>query len=258
MDAQIRGGLDGTSLKRLAAVLMLVDHIGAVLLEYILIYGSEAVLFHSPEWYAVYRWDRILRTVGRLSFPIFCLLLSEGFLHTGNRKKYFLRLVLFALLSEIPFDLAVFDRLMAWEHQSVMAELALGLLTLWAAEEISERTGWEKELPVLGGAVLAGCLAAEAVRADYGAVGILYMAGFYYFRASRGGRTLTAGVLGVIDTAGFTVGSGALSAAFVYLYNGRRRQGAGRWRYAFYGFYPVHLLVLFLIRRFWLGISAGG
>ncbi len=256
MDGGMQRGLDGTSLKLLAAVLMLIDHVGAVLLEYILVYGWDFILFHSPEWYAVYRWDQILRSAGRLSFPIFCLLLSEGFLHTASKKRYFYRLGIFALISEIPFDLAVSDRWMDWAHQSVMAELALGLLTLWAAQELCRRIGWDKEQPILGAAVLAGCLAAEAVRADYGAVGILYMAGFYYFRNSRGKRAAVSGIIGLMDTLEWNGGIGLLSAVFVYLYNGRRGNSRGGWKYAFYGFYPAHLLLLFLVRRFCLGVAA--
>ena len=104
--------------------------------------------------------------------------------------------------------------------------------------------------------VLVGSLAAEALRADYGAVGILYMAAFFWLRENRAGPGAAAGLLGLLSTLEVNKGAGALRD-FVYLYNGRR--GRAGWRYGFYLFYPAHLLALFLIRRLgWRFESMGG
>ena len=245
-------GLSGSALKYIAAFSMLLDHVGLVLLEYLLVYGGHILAFDSPYRPMVVLWARGLRMAGRLAFPIFCLLLAEGFVHTRSRGRYLLRLGVFALISEIPFDLAVYNQWVCWDGQNVMLELALGLMTLWAAEEAARRSVWGRNPFAFGCIVLVGSLAAEALRADYGAVGILYMAAFFWLRENRAGRGAAAGLLGLLSTLEVNKGAGALSGFFVYLYKG----GGGRagWRYGFYLFYPAHLLALFLIRRLGMGI----
>lgn len=91
-------GLSGSTLKLIAIITMLIDHIGAAVIARLLIAGQGSEMLYKI-YYA-------MRAVGRVAFPIFCFLLVEGFFYTGSRKKYALRLFGFALLSEIPFDLA--------------------------------------------------------------------------------------------------------------------------------------------------------
>ena len=81
--------ISGYHLKYIALFSMFLDHIGVIGKAFL----SKNVYF-------------LLRAVGRLSFPLFCFILAEGFFHTKNRKKYQQRLFIFALLSEIPYDLA--------------------------------------------------------------------------------------------------------------------------------------------------------
>lgn len=76
--------LDGTVLKLIACLSMFIDHLGAVCFS-----GMMG-----------------FRIIGRLAFPIYCFLLVEGAVHTRNMKKYILRMGIFALISEVPFDLA--------------------------------------------------------------------------------------------------------------------------------------------------------
>ena len=109
-----RRGLTGTALKLIAVVTMFLDHIGAAILESTAIWvilddAAETTIdyfFNSSALEVIRNADVILRAIGRVSFPIFCFLLVEGFLHTKNLRKYFLQLGVFALLSEVPFDLA--------------------------------------------------------------------------------------------------------------------------------------------------------
>ena len=112
-----RLSLNSWQLKLLAVLTMLVDHTGALLFPQIAVF----------------------RIVGRLSFPIFCLLLAEGAAHTSGKARYFLRLLLFAVLSEIPYDLAFFGSLFYPGSQNVLFELALGLLAIFLIQKISFR-----------------------------------------------------------------------------------------------------------------------
>ena len=106
-----RRTFSGTALKTIACITMLVDHIGASCIEAgILTPGLDAGTLSQDalSTYPLYRLDMVLRFTGRLAFPLFCFLLVEGFVHTHNVKGYLGRLVLFGLLSEVPFDLAFF------------------------------------------------------------------------------------------------------------------------------------------------------
>ena len=124
----------------------------------------------------LYQADRILRSVGRISFPIFCFLLVEGFVHTSNRKKYALRLFLFACVSELPFDLCFNGGLLEFSYQNVMFTLLIGFLTLWLMDIVRQKN------PVLllftaGGGILLGKLFA----ADYNWKGIVLILILYLF-----------------------------------------------------------------------------
>ena len=116
--------LSGTALKRIACLSMLLDHIGASLLE-------NGLFKQGSFWPGDVQLDGVLRLAGRLAFPIYCFLLVEGFLHTHDFKKYALRMLGFALISEWPFDWAFFSGVY-WGHQNVYFTLLLGLLAILA------------------------------------------------------------------------------------------------------------------------------
>ncbi len=149
--------MNGKWLKVIAIITMFIDHVAAAVLSPYILDVKEAVnagtLVLTDEMY-----DRFLmlqdvysfmRAVGRIAMPIFCFLLVEGFLHTKNIKKYFSRLLLFALISEIPFDLAFEQKLIYWKHQNVFFTLALGLFLLWIIRQISLREKWNSHLQIL-------------------------------------------------------------------------------------------------------------
>lgn len=115
-------GLSGSTLKLIAIITMLIDHIGAAVIARLLIAGQGSEMLYKI-YYA-------MRAVGRVAFPIFCFLLVEGFFYTGSRKKYALRLFGFALLSEIPFDLAFSGKILEFGYQNVFFTLLIGLLTI--------------------------------------------------------------------------------------------------------------------------------
>ena len=110
-------GLNTFTLKIIAIVSMLVDHIG-------LVFFPEVMMF---------------RIIGRISFPIFAYVLAEGIYYTKDITKYMLRLGIFALLSEIPYDLAVMGSVLEFSHQNVFFTLFFGVLMFWAYKKIEHQ-----------------------------------------------------------------------------------------------------------------------
>ncbi|HPF83207.1 MAG TPA: TraX family protein [Bacilli bacterium] len=136
----------GSTLKIIAMVTMLLDHIGAGILDRVLISnGLEAVSFFNigaitsfGNFQIIGYIALIFRILGRLAFPIYCYLLVEGFKYTKDIKKYILRLLLFAIISEIPFDLAFAGKLISFEQQNIFFSLALGMTLLWSYKSINK------------------------------------------------------------------------------------------------------------------------
>ena len=221
--------LSGTALKRIACLSMLLDHIGASLLE-------NGLFKQGSFWPGDVQLDGVLRLAGRLAFPIFCFLAVEGFLHTHDVKKYVRRLLLFGLLSEVPFDLAFFRTPFAPQHQNVYWTLALGVLAMAGLKRFEKENG----LPGWQGLVWAGGCAALALAAntDYHAIGVLIICTLYLTRADRKRQCLAGALLFLFEL------TAPLAFVLVWFYNGQRGACSPLQKKAFYWFYPVHLLVL--------------
>lgn len=213
--------MDRFQLKLFAIATMLIDHIGAVLFPQYLLF----------------------RIIGRLSFPIFVYLIAQGLIYTSNVRAYLGRIFLFALISEIPFDLA-FHRTVSYPgSQNVFFTLFLGLAAIAVLKEY-----WGKHpLPALLFAVAMAVLA-ELLQTDYGWFGVAGIIIFYCFRNDRAKGIF---VFSLVLT-GFSLMTGTLelyallSGVLIYFYDGAKK---GRWtlKYFFYAFYPVHLLLLYFI-----------
>lgn len=231
-------GLSATALKGLAMVFMLLDH-------------SFIALSGRPGY-----WMHIL---GRLAFPIYCFLLVEGFFHTHSRKAYALRLVLFGIISELPFDLLAAGRWVYPGHQNVMFTLALGVGAMTFAQKARE-----KKYPGENLAGVFACLAgAVLLNVDYGHAGVLTVLLFWATREmGRKGKLFQLAGLVFINYAllgGYRVMAGGvlirpqlaavLALPLIWLYNERPGKGGKAFRIAAYWFYPVHLLVLGLLAR---------
>ena len=229
----------GTALKTIACITMLVDHIGASCIEAgILTPGLDvgALSQDTLSTYPLYRLDMVLRFTGRLAFPLFCFLLVEGFIHTHDVKRYVQRLVLFGLVSEVPFDLAFFRTPFAPQHQNVYWTLALGVLAMAGLQRFEKENG----LPGWQGLVWAGGCAVLALAAstDYHAIGVLIICTLYLTRADRKRPCLAGAVLFLFEL------TAPLAFVLVWFYNGQRGACSPLQKKAFYWFYPVHLLVL--------------
>ncbi len=229
----------GNGLKLLAVITMLIDHIGVILIEKRLPGGILALDFsmimNSPEMSGLFMIDGILRMIGRVAFPLFCFLLVEGFVHTGDIQKYSRRLLLFGIISEIPFDLALFDTCFFAGYQNVYFTLYLGLLGMMAINRYTFHP-WKQFF-----AVAACALGASLLQADYGAFGVLLICVIYLFRGNKKQMTLWGSLLTIWEL------TAPLAFIPIAMYNGRR----GKWnlKYFFYVFYPAHLFLLWAIGK---------
>jgi hypothetical protein len=207
------------------------------------------------------------RSIGRLAFPIFVFLLVEGFHNTRNVKKYLARLGIFALISELPFDLAfynsyfkgvsikadlpnmfkdaaLFDLMIArfLKHQNIFFTLFLGLFAIWLMSMVEKK--YSKNvfyINIINAIITIGfSILAALLRTDYGFVGILLIVAFYLFRGSK--PLLVIAML--ILSGEITQALSAFSIIPIAFYNGQKGKSM---KYFFYAFYPAHILILFLL-----------
>ncbi len=219
------------ALRALALVCMLVDHAGLALFPNI---GA-------------------FRCAGRLAFPIFCFLLVQGFMHTRGPRAYARRLLLFALLSEVPFDLLIFGRTACLVEQNAIFSLLLGLLALHGARAA------EKRPVALAACSLLLCMAAMTLRVSFGWLGVALCLCFYLLRQHRGRMLLSAGAILLIYSLSLQLSGVTRSWVLVslcsllalgplLLYNGKRGVRVPVLTFLFYAAYPLHMLLLVAVR----------
>lgn len=210
-------------LKTIAIITMIIDHYGAI--------------FESGEI--------TYRIIGRLAFPIFAFLISEGFVHTRDIKKYGLRLLLFALISEVPFDYAFFGGL-GTQHQNIFFTLFFGVVTLYFLKNKKEWSKSNKYLLVVGIGFLSSLL-----RFDYGIIGIIYIVAFYLTRDFQKNKRF--GILALTMFVTNLLGGGGLqqfsiiSLGLLYFYNGQLGPKNKFTQLFFYISYPLHLFIFAII-----------
>lgn len=213
----IKPFITGSWLKIIAIITMIIDH---------------ATIAFVSRGEPMYSW---LRGIGRCAFPIYCFLLVEGSLKTSNIKKYALRLLIFAAVSEIPFDLVVYKEIWHIPKQNVFFTLFFGLLMLWILENTTNNI-----LMLIG--VFSCGFAAYFLKTDYGMWGVALILAFY--------------VATIFPFVGFVLFAilmffkgglehwGLLSIIPIALYNGERGKQGG---HILYWVYPVHLLLIYII-----------
>ncbi len=234
-----RYGVSGSTLKLVACITMLIDHTGAAIVGQII---SNSDLRYTD--YNAYRnlstLYTYMRNIGRLAFPIFCFLLVEGFFHTRDVLKYCKRLLLFALISEFPFDFALKASVPYWEKQNVYFTLLISLFCLYLLEQMRGLL-WIQFFTAAMSMYLA-----EALMTDYNYKGVFLIVMLYFFHDHR----LYQCVVGAASIAWEHFAP--LSFILCFFYNGKRGL---KLRYFFYFFYPCHLLILGFIRHFVLPCS---
>lgn len=252
-------GISQETLKIIACVTMLIDHVGAALVIRIL----TRTPVQSPEYEWIFLLYKSMRIIGRISFPIYCFLLVEGAHHTHSPRKYALRLFIGMLLSEIPFDLAFSPTRLEYdwklttpllgfnpEFNSVMMTLLLGFFMLEAMKRVK---GFWKVVMILPFYILA-----EALHTDYAGMGILLIAVFALTRGIKHEKLLCILGCAVVLNSGFkdmqifgiwinTEIFALTSLIPIFRYDGHKLTRSKTVQWGFYLFYPVHILILALL-----------
>ncbi|MCL2051628.1 MAG: conjugal transfer protein TraX [Lachnospiraceae bacterium] len=250
MNNRYRIGFSNSTLKIIAVLSMVIDHLGLGIW-----YRLPSLGYLVPEmidmetWWSIFQ---LMRNIGRPAFPIFCFLLVEGFSHTSSYFKYAVRLFIFSLISQLPFHYAFLNLA---EGLNVFFTLLIGLMALWGFHEV--KTRWPKRIIYLPSWALIAALAcfiADFLNTDYDYKGVLLIICLYIFRQSR--------IIALISsyftfkfvmyksasmTTGFLAYLGAdyCFPGFIlsYFYNGKRGL---KFKYLFYLVYPVHLMLIYL------------
>ena len=232
------------SLHIIAMVFMLCDHLWGTIIS-----GSD--------------W---LTCIGRISFPIFAFLLVEGYFHTKNLKRYALRLFLFALISEIPFNLAMGSSIFYPVHQNILWSLLISLCLIHWNEKAKQRNKLWQRIAVCCITVLLGFILGLVTMVDFYHAGILTVLIFYFFRKRTWwgylGQLLGLWYINIELLGGFCYeihlwgeiyflhrqGFALLALIPIWLYQGRQGHHSKAFQYACYLFYPLHLLILGILK----------
>jgi hypothetical protein len=231
------------SLHLIAMAFMLSDHMWAS-------------LFPDQDW---------MTCLGRLAFPIFAFMVVEGYFHTHDLRQYVKRLLLFAVISEIPFDLFYNGSFFYPFHQNVLWTFLLGILGIWVIERVRKQGNWILTILTAAIVVLLSWILGTITMVDYYGAGILTVLCFYFFRGRKpwclagqlialywinvgllGGRTYLVTFLGR-EWELAQQGLALLSLIPIWLYRGRRGIKGKGFQYFCYGFYPVHMLILTIL-----------
>lgn len=194
----------------------------------------------------------VFRCIGRISFPLYCYLLTQGFIHTRSRRRYGMRLYLLALASEIPFDLLIFGRFSGMEQNAVFS-MFFALLALCAAQRFAG-----KPVPLALSLTGMGALS-MLCRVSFGYLGVVLCLAFYYTQGSRVRQALCAAVLTLIYSLSLLLAGvdrawvltslcAAASALPILLYSGKRGHTSRVMQFFFYAAYPLHLIALLIVR----------
>ena len=216
--------LSGTALKLIAMLSMVFDHVGDN-------------FFPEQTW---------MRIIGRIAMPIFAFFVAEGFLHTHDRKKYLLRMGVFALVSELPFDLLTAGRL-EFGHQNVMCTFFLAILALLCFDTLMAKEQTPARMALAWGTMVAAIAAALLLKTDYNIYGVGLVFLFYLFRKKELWFRCVIGMIFHIVTRNVGVYIyGLLGFLPLFLYNGKKGRGL---KWLFYVFYPGHMLLLYFLKQ---------
>lgn len=234
--------VSANGLKNFACVVMLLQTIGTAVIQNGMIHLeqytqeqlSEALAADSGLMFQA-GVASTLQLIGCLAIPIFVFLLVEGFLYTSDYRKYLLAVLITAVISEIPYDLAISLKFWDTTSQNAMMSMLVSLLMLYFLKMAKSKAGVSRAaLQIL--IVLAAVLWVTILRAEYGLCVVLLAAVFYIFHERSGWKML----LGILISLMYV--TCPLAFYGIWCYNGKREDKIPK--YAYYVFYPLHLLIL--------------
>ncbi len=242
-ETEKKKGIPGSVLKLIAIITMFIDHAAAVLIEMGYFKVNEAAAENNT---GVIVLDFVMRAIGRIAFPIFCFLLVEGYVHTRSKWKYLRNLIIFGLISEVPFDLAFQGDPLVLTYNNVYFNLMFSLLMMMCWDKITKgsfkESGVATRIMAISMVIVIAALATVTFT-DYYCFGPLLVFFMFIFRGKKLPMFLSG--LVVLFITGITELFALVDYALFFNYNGQR----GRQRkMLFYLFYPVHLSILVLIR----------
>lgn len=216
-------------------------------------------------WATVVPGNDWLTCVGRIAYPIFAFLIVEGYFHTGNLKKYVGRLLLCAILSEIPFNLVMGSRLFYPVHQNVLWTFLIGILLIYLNEKAKKKGKlWLRILTGVG-TVILGFILGLVTFVDYNHAGVYMILVFYFFRGRKWwhfvGQLVLLWYINIEILSGYSYEINLFGNTFflvrqgfavfalipIWLYRGKQGYYNKYLKMVYYAFYPVHLLILGLI-----------
>ncbi len=238
--------ISAATLHILAMFFMLLDH-------------TWATVVHGQQW---------LTQVGRLAFPIFAFLLVEGYLHTHSFKKYALRLLAFAVISEIPFNLMYGGSVIYPFHQNVLWSFLIALLGMRLIDYAKQKLSIWLAVPAILVVIVLFAGFGQLAMVDYYGAGVLMvfvfflfhgrkwwcflgqLAGLYYINVHLLGSMYYPIHLFGMEFDFVEQGLALLALIPIWLYQGRQGHHSKAFQYFCYAFYPVHIAVLVLIAHF--------
>lgn len=245
MKEKFRIETTSTSLHIMAMIFMLCDHLWGTIVP-------------GNDW---------LTCIGRIAYPIFAFMIVEGYFHTSSLKNYIKRLLFFAVITEIPFNLAMGSTFFYPIHQNVLWSFLISLGLIHWNEKVKNQMLW-KRVVVAALAIILGYIVGIITFVDYYHAGILTVLTFYFFRQRKWwsyvgqfaclyyiNMEILGGFMYEITLFGNTFflmrqGLALLALIPIWLYRGRQGYHNNMLKATYYWFYPVHLLVLGLLKIF--------
>ena len=223
--------LSGAQLKYIAFLSMLIDHV------------NKALIYPNLNGKLLIEISDFFDILGRIAFPLFAFFIVEGFFKTKSRKKYLLNLLIFAVISEVPFDMFFFGKFFDMRANNVLFTLALSLVTIWIIDILRDKLEYKLRLWYLASFVVLAimCIISMYLSIDYEyhSIIIVYLLYIFYNKPVVG---CILGYLSIIQELWCILGFG-----LILMYNGERGKQNKLINYLFY---PVHLLILGILRMY--------